>query len=99
MTPLAFVFFALFALAIIGMYLAIRRRYAPPGVTAVVGVLAAVISMTLFSLAQANLLAHALLVGLLMGGGFAVATLALASYFLGSELRAEYARNTPATEE
>jgi hypothetical protein len=92
MNILALIFFALFSATIIAIYLVVRRRMAPPGGVAVVGVLTAVVSMTLFSLAQANILAHALLVGLLIGGGFASATLALAWYFLGNEMRAEYQR-------
>lgn len=97
MNLLAFIFFALFSAIIIAIYLVVRRRMAPPGGVAVVGVLGAVITMTLFSLAQANILAHALLVGLLVGGGFASATLALAWYFLGNELRTEYQKSRSAT--
>jgi hypothetical protein len=93
MSPLALVFFALFVVVMLGVYLSVRRRIAPPGAVAAGGVLGGVITMTLFSLAQGNMLAHAVLVGLLMGGGFSAAVLALAWYFLGNELRASYQKS------
>lgn len=99
MNPLAFIFFALFAVVLVGVYLSIRRRLAPPGVVAAAGVLGSVITMTLFSLAQANLLAHALLVGLLVGGGFAAGILAMAWYFLANELREEHEKSKSTQDE
>lgn len=87
MQPIALVFFALFTAILVGMYLIIRRRLAPLGGVATVGMIGSVVSMTLFSLGQGNLLAHALLVGLIVGGGMGALTLAAAWYFLSSEIR------------
>jgi hypothetical protein len=93
MSPLALVFFALFGAVVIGVYISVRRRMAAPGAIATGGVLGGVVTMTLFSLAQGNILAHALLVGLLVGGGLSAAALAIAWYFLGNELRSEYQKS------
>ncbi len=91
MQGMAWVFFALFALALVGMYLGIRRSWAAPGVIAAAGVAASIILMTLTALAQNNLLIQAIIVGVLVGGLFSGATLAVAWYFHSSELRARYA--------
>ncbi|MCU0511487.1 MAG: hypothetical protein MUE40_02850 [Anaerolineae bacterium] len=95
MNLLALIFFALFAGVIVGIYLTIRRRAAAPGLIAAGGMVGSVLTMTLFSLAQNNLVVHALLVGLLVGGGFAALTMALAWYFLSNELRAGEKRPNP----
>jgi|FLYN01.1.fsa_nt_gi hypothetical protein len=86
----AFIFFALFALVIAGMYLAIRRQWAAPGMVAGVGVLLSIIFMMLMSLSQGNAMLQALLVGILVGGLFSGATLAIAWYFHSNEMRARY---------
>lgn len=95
MQGIAWVFFALFALALAGMYLGIRRSWAAPGVIAAVGVAASIILMTLTALAQNNLFIQAIIVGVLVGGLFSGATLAVAWYFHSSELRARYAADAP----
>jgi hypothetical protein len=102
----AFIFFALFALVLAGMYLAIRRQWAAPGLVAGGGVVLSIIFMTLMSLAQGNAVLQALLVGILVGGLFSGATLAIAWYFHSNELRARYGQEesyqqseVPVTEE
>lgn len=95
MQGMAWVFFILFALALASMYLGIRRSWAAPGVIAAAGVAASIILMTLTALAQNNLLIQAIIVGVLVGGLFSGATLAVAWYFHSSELRARYADAAP----
>lgn len=85
----ALIFFAAFVAILFAAYLAIRQRRGAPLLVAFGAVLGGVVSMVAFALAQGNTFAHALLVGLLMGGGFSAATLAMAFYFQGNELRAE----------
>lgn len=91
MQGLAWVFFALFALALAGMYLGIRRTWASPGLVAGVGMVLSIVLMALISFAQANLPVQAIIVGILLGGLFGGATLAAAWYFQNQELRARYA--------
>ncbi len=95
MQGMAWVFFILFALTLAGMYLGIRRGWAAPGAVAAAGVAASIILMTLTALAQNNLLIQAIIVGVLVGGLFSGATLAVAWYFHSSELRARYAADAP----
>lgn len=86
----ALIFFALFALVLAGMYLGIRRQWAAPGMIAGAGVMLSIIFMVLVSLAQGNGVLQAVLVGLLVGGLFSGATLAVAWYFHSNEMRARY---------
>ncbi|HEX2906893.1 MAG TPA: hypothetical protein VHO69_08540 [Phototrophicaceae bacterium] len=88
MQGLAWVLFVLFALVLAGMYLGIRRNWAAPGLIAGVGVLLCIILMTFISLAQNNYTFQAIVVGILLGGLFSGATLAIAWYFQSNELRA-----------
>lgn len=83
-------FFFIFVLIVVGMYIAIRRRIAPSGVVAALGILGSVIAMMFFSLAQGNVVAQAIVVGLLVGGAFSIAALAMAWYFQGNEMREEF---------
>jgi hypothetical protein len=87
MSPVSLLFFFLFAGVLFFMYLGVRRRFAPLSLVGVGGVLGSVLAMTLFGLAQGNVFQHALLVGLLVGGGLSVVTLATALYFQAQELR------------
>ena len=73
-----------------GIYLSIRRQWLPPGITAGIGVVLSMVLMTLFSLAQNNILVQAVIVGILLGGLFSGATLAVAWYFHSNEMRAHY---------
>lgn len=95
MQGLAWVFFVLFALALAGMYLGIRRAWAAPGLIAGVGMVASMVLMALISFAQNNSPFQAVIVGILLGGLFAGATLAVAWYFQSQEMRAS-AANTEA---
>ncbi|MBL8153587.1 MAG: hypothetical protein JNM70_05325 [Anaerolineae bacterium] len=86
----ALILFVVFALVLVGIYMAIRRGWFPPGITATVGVIVCMILMVLISLAQQNSALQAVVVGVLLGGVFSGATLAAAWYFHGQELRARY---------
>lgn len=88
MQGLAWVFFVLFALALAGMYLGVRRAWASPGIIAGVGMVASIVLMALISFAQNNSAVQAIIVGILLGGLFAGATLAVAWYFQSQEMRA-----------
>jgi hypothetical protein len=88
---MAYIFFLLFAAVIVGTYLSIRREWVAPNITAGVSVVLSIISMILMSLAQANPVYLAVIVGILVGGLFSGATLAIAWYFHGNELRARQA--------
>ncbi|MBI5671231.1 MAG: hypothetical protein HZC41_24810 [Chloroflexi bacterium] len=100
MQGLAWVFFVLFALALAGMYLGIRRAWAAPGLIAGVGVVVSIVLMTLISFAQNNSPFQAIIVGILLGGLFGGATLAVAWYFQSQEMRASavHAETYPADE-
>jgi hypothetical protein len=86
-----FIFFLLFALVLTFMYLSIRRAWMPPGVTASGGVIASIITMSLFVIARGNSILQGVVTGVFIGAIFAGATLAIAWYFHSSELRAHYA--------
>lgn len=88
----AIIFFALFAIVLAGMYIGIRRQWAAPGMIAGAGVLASIILMVMVSLSQGNPVVQAVLVGILVGGLFSGATLAVAWYFHSNEMRARYAQ-------
>lgn len=84
-SPVAWLLFLLFGLILFVIYVAIRRRWLPPLATAVAGIVSSVIVMTLTSLAQGNLLLHAVFTGVLVGGLFSAGTLAMAFYFQRNE--------------
>ncbi len=88
MTGTALIFFLLFALIIVGMYLGVRREWARPGGIALVGGIASMITMALFSLAQGNPGLQAVVVGVLVGGVFTALTVSIANFFRGDEARA-----------
>ncbi|MBZ0282202.1 MAG: hypothetical protein K8L97_15785 [Anaerolineae bacterium] len=90
MQGFALLLFAVFALVLAGTYLSIRREWFKPGITAAVSIVLSMILMTLVSLAQNNLAIQAIIVGVLVGGLFSSATLAVAWYFHRNELRARY---------
>lgn len=87
MSPVSLLFFFLFAGVLFFMYLGVRRRLAPLWLVGSLGVLGGALAMTLFGLSQGNVFQHALLVGLLIGGGLSIVTLATALYFQAQELR------------
>jgi hypothetical protein len=88
---MAYLFFLIFAAVIVGTYLSIRREWVAPNITAGISVVLSIISMILMSLAQDNPVYLAVIVGILVGGLFSGATLAIAWYFHGNELRARQA--------
>lgn len=83
----AWIFFVLLALTLLGAYLAIRREWFAPGVTAAVSVVISIVLMILISLGQGNSIIQAVVVGILVGGMFSGAVLGIAWYFHSSELR------------
>ena len=87
MSGSAMIFFFLFAALLMGVYIAMRRQLAPVKLLSAGGVLGGIITMTLFGLSQDVIFLHALLVGILLGGGMSLAVLLLANYFLNQELR------------
>jgi len=90
MSLAALIFFFLFAGLMFAAYMGIRRQLMPMTVIAAVAVIGGIILMTLFSLAQGNSLAQALIVGFLLGSVFSIAVLAIAWYFQGNEMREHY---------
>ncbi len=88
MSPSGFLFFGLFALVLVATYLGIRRQWAEPSIIAGGGVLGSIILIAMVSLAQGNSIAQAIIVGILVGGIFSGATLAIAWYFHSNELNA-----------
>ena len=87
------IFFFLFAALLMGVYIAMRRQLAPVKVLAAAGVFGGVITMTLFALNQDVIFAHALLVGIVLGGGLSLTVIIMANYFLNQELRSESKRS------
>ena len=87
LNPTAVMLFIVFGLILLVMYIAIRRRFASPVVIASIGVFANIIIMTLVGLAQGNTIYQAIFAGLLIGGLFSGAVLAMAAYFQNNEAR------------
>lgn len=85
----AWIFFVILALVLLASYLAVRRSWFAPGMTAAASVIISIILMTLVSLAQNNNALQAVVVGILVGGIFSGATLAMAWYFQSHEGYAE----------
>lgn len=89
MQPQAAALFFAFALILVVMYVAIRRRWLPPLLSATIGVIASVAVMTLSALAQGNSIYQALFTGLLVGGLFSIGVVAMAYYFSLNQQRSE----------
>ena len=87
-------FFFLFACVLAGMYMSIRRHWAPPANTAMVGMGASIVTMTLFLLSRTSVL-QGIVLGIFAGVLFGGATLIVAWYFHSAELRAEFAGHGP----
>ncbi len=87
MTAMSLIFFALFAIAVLASYLAVRKSWVSTGMALLVGGGAAIICMVLVALGQGNGFVQALVVGFLTGAIFVVAAVAIASFFRSSESR------------
>ncbi|MCS7071107.1 MAG: hypothetical protein NZM00_06350, partial [Anaerolinea sp.] len=87
MNSQALIFYALFAVLQIAIYLSIRRRLLHPLLTATMGMLLSIATITLMALAQGNEIYQALFAGFLVGGLFCGGVLAMAWYFQTGELR------------
>ncbi len=79
------VFFFLFALTLLGIYLAVRRQLASPGVIGALGMIASIVFMTLYLLSFEIVMIQGVIFGVIIGILFAGATLATAFYFLKQE--------------
>lgn len=90
MQGMAWLFFVLMALVLLFAYLAIRRQWFAPGITSAVTVVLTIILMALTSLGQGNSIIQAVIVGIIVGGMFSGATLAIAWYFHSGEMRQHY---------
>lgn len=86
----SWLFYLMFALVLVGMYLAVRRRWVSPGLAAGVGTLGSIISMFLVSLAQQNNILHAVVVSILVGALFSGMTLAIAWFFHSNDPDAQH---------
>jgi hypothetical protein len=81
-------FFLLFIAVIVFSYVGLRRAWAAPTRISAACVAGCMITMFGFALSQEGVVfLHAALVGLIVGGGFGIATLAVALYFQGNEMR------------
>jgi hypothetical protein len=78
-------FFFLFALSLLGIYLAVRRQLASPGVIGALGMIASITFMTLYLLSFNINTLQGIMFGVVIGVIFAGATLATAFYFLKQE--------------
>jgi Na+/H+-translocating membrane pyrophosphatase len=87
MTPVASLFFVIFAAIQVITYLAIRREWYPPAMAASIAMVGGMLSALFLSIAQGNSILHALLVGFFMGGIISGITLAAAWYFHRNNLR------------
>ena len=87
MTGTAAIFFILFGLSILLTYMGVRRRWARPQAVTLVGAVAAILTMILFSLAQGTGAAQAIIVGFLVGSIFVAAVVSIARFFLSAEER------------
>ncbi|GAB4525385.1 MAG: hypothetical protein OHK0046_41170 [Anaerolineae bacterium] len=92
---MAFIFFFLFALILVGMYIVVRRQLAEPLLVGVGGVLGSIITMGLFMGARGVGIVQAVILGVLLGTLFAGVTLAVAWYFQSGEIRARQAQSEP----
>lgn len=83
----AWIFFVLLAVVLLVTYLAIRREWFSPTLTALGSMLLSMLLMILVALGQDNGLLQAVIVGIFVGGMFSGATLGIAWYFHSSEVR------------
>jgi len=96
-SPISFIFFAVFATILVGMYLAIRREWAPTGLITGLGVVGSIITMLIVSLSQGNAMFQAIVVSLSIGIVFSLATVAVAIFFHSNELRQQRVNGDMAT--
>jgi hypothetical protein len=78
-------FFFLFAFTLLGVYIAVRRQLASPGVIGALGMIASIAFMTLYLLSFEIVMIQGVIFGVVIGVLFTGATLATAFYFLKQE--------------
>ena len=90
---MGFMFFILFAVVILTSYITVRRRLAPPRVTAVVSMLGCIITMTLYLLTerQATKATYNVILGVVAGATFSALALGMAWFFQSLETRPDAA--------
>ncbi len=86
----ALLFFVLLAVVLVLTYLAIRREWFAPGITAGVSVVVSIVLMMLTAFGQGNAVLQAIIVGIVVGGLFSGATIAVAWHFHRQELQQRY---------
>lgn len=79
--PLSLIFFALFAVILVWMYLALRRGWMTPGFVVGAGTAGSIITMLLMSVSQGNQILHAVVNGVVLGSVFSLATFGIATFF------------------
>lgn len=90
MVGLAWIFFVLLALVLLATYLGIRREWFAPGLIAGASVVVSIVLMILTAFGQGNSAIQAIVVGIIVGGLFSGATIAIAWYFHSQELQQRY---------
>jgi hypothetical protein len=93
MQGIAWVFFMLMALVLVFIYLAIRREWLAPGLTAGGGVVLTIVLMVLTALGQGNGALQAIVVGIVVGGIFSGSTVGIAWYFQNQDLQRRYGQD------
>ena len=91
MQGFAWIFFVLLAATLVTTYLAIRREWFAPGLIAGGSVVVSIILMIMTAFGQGNSAIQAIVVGIVVGGLFSGATVAVAWYFHSQELQRYYA--------
>lgn len=86
MQGLGWLFFILLAATLVAAYLSIRREWLRPAMTGGLTVVASIILMMLTSLGQGNSVIQAVVVGIVVGGIAAAATIGVAWYFHMQEM-------------
>jgi uncharacterized membrane protein YedE/YeeE len=78
-------FFGLNALTLTAIYIGLRREVAPVGFIAGMGIIASIITMTLFLLQRVDVALQGIIFGIIVGAAMAIATLMTAWYFHSQE--------------
>lgn len=87
-SPLSLIFYALFALVVIWIYLAVRRGWTSSGFILGAGTAGTIITILLMSISQGNEALHAVVNGIVVGSVFSLATFGIATYFSRREGKA-----------
>jgi Na+/melibiose symporter-like transporter len=94
----AYIFLIVFAIAMLFIYISVRRRKLPMGTAGVVGCVVNSLCFTLFSVARQMSLVQAIIMGLFFGCLFTLMNLIAASYFNQQENAKAATASTPQTQ-